>query len=1144
MGRQFTQVMANLGQRTDGRVILYDEYPKFHARAWDNAGAGEDIWFEVRIFQRSGLAPPYAYAVPGGSTFNVTSRDDPRFFYDKQYYKSGETCTINFSLDSDITRSLATYAGASNIFAIQWVAYDRTSSTPLQSGVTEFTFIPEEKLLKLEEVDFIAFDRLTVYRPDSLDPPNWLEVEAPFIPMSVEFDEPFESAPKTLRVTMPDPDGLFLPQSQDNINYIGTAATGVYSPVFQLGNKVTYEKSLAYGTVRFPGAYPAYVNLVTYADQSRYTNRVWVRDGTHRKTPLVRQEVDVQYWDGTAWVDAHEGDEYDLFQHGVFFQDVQTAVRARGYRYNCSWEYCGLFYMGAPTYLNSPDTGNILKVDCQDRLSLLDKNGKVFLSTCEIQRFADKLTVHRECNVAVPTGMPYEDDPPFPAPVVDGYLKTWHDPALPGGPPGISAGLLLYFYDLNGPYHGNYAGINPIEDGSAAVWDDEFEVLVEYWAAPVVNSWVPLSEDSYQRTPYGILFDRDWSNINAPLPLPHVNDIIRITFQIFIPNTNPVNRIIQEILEYPNYLETIPGVPIEPGEYGGPGLESDDYFIPGISGAGTSDDWMEQDVNRFIWNHFNGSAFEAIKELMRIAGFPYNYRITAEPSAAWVDTPPPTHDPPEDVITFREVSQYPMDAVESMLMLSVNVKQKIEEDRMATLVRTRVFDDFAISFSHKESLGTRILWGPGVIPYEGGFNRCGGALEPHVGPTPTKDIANTWRPGQIENSGLDYFTDTDYLTHLHWRNTSNLWQIWNDVIPTPVLELMVDDDFMPLNLAALDIRNSLHMDVAGATSHSRPEWIGIRYGHYGDRLGVASGLGGLTVVVNTIGNVIPGAFETDELVGATIEITQAPIAADIGNTYPVIANNGPAGTIDVEIRDPLGMPGGVTLIAQLGGVIPPNTLQCIVKKYKWLPNFNRKLMPQMETMSWELDNYVLKDVRYFEIWMLKPAVVHVTGLGGSGNDNQYFDLGDIWLYDGGVTIGRPALARIRDESPEFPDESEDFDFGLGTFHRTDLFSRVGMRTHVLPDDKSLQENDAAFARCTETLYEELVIEDSYEIDGIYYPHIPRYSTILINIESMRIAFPALIESRSFSFAGTERSYKYILRNYNTQLPRMEHPEYS
>jgi hypothetical protein len=82
--------------------------------------------------------------------------------------------------------------------------------------------------------------------------------------------------------------------------------------------------------------------------------------------------------------------------------------------------------------------------------------------------------------------------------------------------------------------------------------------------------------------------------------------------------------------------------------------------------------------------------------------------------------------------------------------------------------------------------------------------------------------------------------------------------------------------------------------------------------------------------------------------------------------------------------------------------------------------------------------------------------------------------------------------------------------------------------------------DEAFMRCAQALFESLVTEDSYTIDGIYYPHISRYSTILLNIESMGIAWPVLVESRSFTSSGGNRTYSYVLRNYNNTI--WIHPE--
>lgn len=1139
MGRQFTAAMANAGQDTNGRVIHYDEYPTFYCRAWDDRGSGADIYFEVKIYQRTGAAPPYTYAAPPMSTFNVNSRDNPEFFYDQQYYKSGEECVINYRLLPDASRSLATYAGGGNIFAIEWIARDREDASSHTSNTIEFTYISDDKLIKLEEIDFVSFDRVTIYRPTHHDPPHWFEVDAPLIPLSVEFDEPFESAPRTLRLTFPDPDGLFLPQSQDNINYIGGHTGGYYSPVFRLGNRVAYEKSLAYGTQPF-----GWTNLTSYADASRYRYRVWFLP-LERKTPWVMQTIQVRrsFDGGASWETVQAGDEFDFFQYGIFFREDQDAlgvtdIQAKGQYYLCSWEYAGLFYMGAPEYSNNPDTGNTLSVDCQDRLSLLDKNGPVHYATCEIQKFADKLMIRQALvdDEDSGTGYPFGD-----------CIKTWQDPELPDG-------LLLYFYDPDCPA-GNYAGDNPIDDGTAAVWDDEFEITVEAKRAAFGGVWQRLPEDCYQRTPYGILFDRDWS---AAYPAPHwwAGQDLRITFQMFVKNTNPINEIIKEILEYPNYDETVPyggpGAPEVPGKYGGPGLDSDDYSIPGIGGT-SEDDWMDLDVNRFIWNHFNGSALEAIKEVMRAAGFPYNYRITAEPNPLWALQ---THDPPEDIITFREVSQYPMEDIDKMLMLPIDVHQKMEEDRLCTMVRTRVFDDFTRSFSHQGNVTSFILWGPN---YEGGFNRntINTALKLYRDDLLKANInlRAEWNPEYgTDTDGWNYFTDNDIETHIFWScDTDGEWAApynggtgyWYDFIATPIMELLIEHHSLPFNLAALDIRNSNFYDYMGLSEYAQHQEIGIKIGFYGDRITIPAALGGLIINGNQIQNVLPGAFVDyggdDSLVGATLQISQnAADPTDRGNTYPIVANDDTAGTIDVEIRDSPFFPNMQT---QLNDPLQ-GQVQCFAKRYHWLPNFNRKLSQPQDTIEWENQDFYFKDVRYIEVWVIKPAVGNRYGGHGKEND-MYVDLADIFLYDEGVTIGRGQLARIRSDAPEFPNESEDLDFGSGAFYRRDLFNRFGIRTHILPDDKAITTDDKGFVRCCETLYEDLVVEDSYQINGVYYPHIPRYSTILLNVESMRIAFPALLESRSFSFAGVERSYEYTLRNYNNLIwPHMETPEYS
>jgi len=150
-------------------------------------------------------------------------------------------------------------------------------------------------------------------------------------------------------------------------------------------------------------------------------------------------------------------------------------------------------------------------------------------------------------------------------------------------------------------------------------------------------------------------------------------------------------------------------------------------------------------------------------------------------------------------------------------------------------------------------------------------------------------------------------------------------------------------------------------------------------------------------------------------------------------------------------------------------------------------------------------------------------------------NDQFFDVGSIFAYDAGATIGEPVLMRIRDNIVEVPGESEDLIDDADEFFREDLISRIGIRTQVLPDDKSLISFDDAFYRTAQALYENIIVEDSYSIDGVYYPFIPRYSTVLLNIESMQIAFPALVESRDFTFAGVERKYAWVLRNYNNTI---------
>lgn len=1139
LGRQFTQIEADAGVDTSGRAIIYNDFPKFFCRAWDDGGRGEDIWFEIHIYQRAGLVPPFTYAVPPASTFNVNSRNDSEYFYGKQYYKSGETCVINYALRQLATAQLSTYSPAGNIFGVQWVAYDKTTSTPLASNLIEFTFISDVQLASLENLDCTVFDRITVFRPDGAG--GWVEVEAPLTPSTVDFNEPFESAAKTLTLKLTDEWGLFLPQSQDDLNYVGTAATGIYSPVFRLGNRVAYEQGIVIGNPLWFN----WTNLITYTDPSRYRHRIWTLPGAFRKEPWLRQNIDVQYWDGTQWVDASEGNEYDLFQYGVFFRDTQIAVRARGHCHNVRWDYFGMFYMGAPNYSNAPTTGTIVTVDCQDRLSLLDKNGRVIIATCEIQSFADLEETRQEstASAAIPPVTYYWNNL---------NLKTWQDPDLPDG-------LLLWFYDDNGPYVGNYTGTNPIEDNSARVWNDEFDIFVEYWDV-ADGIWKQLDEDTYIRTIYGLLINKDWS-----ADLPWLNQHLRITLQTFVPDSNPVAYIFQQILEYPNYDTANK-------RYGGPNLTSDDYSIPGIPDESDYDDWMRLDINRFIWTHYMGSAFDAIKELMRIAGFPYNYRVTAEPNPSWDVTP---FDPDaQDVITFREVSQYPIEFAEVMLMHSVNVGQKIEEDKTATIVRSRVFDDYAKDLGVERSVYARLCWGPGNSTglsweYKGGFNRNG-----NMAPTSTQlqairggsgqyitgeetviDISNTWKPAAIpasDNDARGFITDGDIFTHIRHANDSKDWNNWSEFIPTPLVELVVPFSVLkgailvdnpPIDLAALDFRNQETINYLAYAGWSSNQHIGIRYGREGDR----TALSNLSVVGNIIAGVPFGAYETDELVGAVLEVSAggAIAAQDIGNTYPIIANDNAAGTITVEIRDfayfnPLGWG---TMQLQLG--IGAANFNAIIRNYKWLPNFNRKICPIQNTTSWELDGYVLNDIRYLEIWCIKPGVSSMYEVGGAKLNDQFIDIGNLWIYNAGVTIGEPVYMRIRDTIGEVLNESEDIIDNNDEFYREDLVNRLGLRTNVLADDKSLADFEDAFERSGQALYENLVVEDTYEINGVYFPHIPRYSTILINVESMGIAFPALVESRGCTFTGDKHSFQWVLRNYNNLIwPHPFEPEYS
>lgn len=1135
LGRQFTSIDANAGINTSGRVIIYDNFPKFHVRAWDNAGDGGDIWFEFILYTRQlhiGIPPPlFNYA----NLFNVNSRNNSSIFYDRQYYKSGEVCTVNFAIDSNPLHDLSVLGFT--IYALQWIAYDRISDTPLASNVIEFTYLPETRLCRLENLDFISFDRVTIFRP-RIGTGFWEEAQFPGIPMSANLREPFESAAKTLSLQFADPDGLFLPQSEDRINYINGwmyPLPGLYSPVFRLGNRVAYEHSIAYGTIAF-----GVTNLITYtpANQSRYRFRVWTLPAPNQREPLVKQAVEVEYWDGAAWVLAQEGNEYNIFQHCVFFQEVQTAVRASGLRYQCHWDYCGMFYMAAPTYNNAPTNSNIISVDCQDRLSKIDSNGRVYLATADILREAI-FEVHREESIAAGG-----------APIVyywnDTHLKTWQDPDSPGS-------LLLWFYSKTS-YIGNYAGTDPIADNSARIWNDDFEIFVEYWDA-VWGVWHQLDEDAYERTIYGLLINKDWS-----ADLPWQNQHLRITFQTIVPDTNPVNEILQAILEYPNYEEATK-------EYGGANLSSDDYSIPGL-GSDSADDWMEQDINRFVWTHYMGSAFDAVKECMRIAGFPFNYRVTSEPNPSWLVTPFDAN--AQDIITFREVSQYPMENVEMMIMLPIQVQQKIEEDRMATIVRSRVFDDFCPNLAVEKEMITTILWGPGNsaglnLPYEGGFQHHNTHPPPGIpgGPSmgPTSDmlevrrekgefytalppevvntggITNSWRPGMANNNARGVVTDGDVFTHLRWLTDSKDWGDWPDFIATPMLEVAVPFTKDGIDLAAIDLRNGEWHDITSPTEWATAQHIGIKYGLRGDRIsanGVTIFPGDPNVIT---GLPIGGYWPNNELGrnGATIEIVNSPDPNDIGNTYPIISNDDAAGTCVVAIQDPWFIPPVNTLHGQLGGGILPIDCNIRIRNYKWLPDFNRKLHAPQETISWELSGYTIPGVYYLEIWCIKPGATSIRTIGTSSDNDQYFDIGSIFVYDGSATIGRPVFMRVRDNIVEVPNESVDIIDDNNEFFREDLVERLGMRTQVIPDDKALADFDMAFERSGQGLYENLVIEDSYEINGVYYPYFPRFSTVLINIESMRIAFPALLESRDFTFAGVQRSYKLTLRNYNNTI---------
>lgn len=1137
LGRQFTSVMAQNGDDTDSRVIMYNNFSKFHARAWDDGGRGEDIWFEFILYSRI-VNPLY----PPGDRFiytneaNVNSRDNSNLFYGKQFYKSGEVCTVNFALDALPAYDLLAFWFT--VYALQWIAYDRTTDTPRETGVIEFTYVDESRLLKLSDLDPITFDRVTIFRPVP-GTEDWVEVEAPLVPTSASFKEPFEGAARTLSLQFTDPAGMYLPQSEDSINYVGAAPPGVgdYSPVFRLGNRVAYEHSLSYGTIAF--GVPVPVNLIPYTDQSRYLGRIWTLPGVNRKEPWVRQAIAVEYWDGAAWVLAHEGNEYDLFQYGVFFREVQTAVRASGLRHQCQWDYCGMFYMAAPTYKNTPSSTNMISLDCQDRLSKLDSNGRVFLSTTEVLAEA-QLHARRDWSVgsgwAGPIFYYWSND----------RIKTWQDPSLPDG-------LLLWFHDLNPPYAGNYAGVDPIVDGAAAIWNDEFEIFVEYYDVPS-GTWKQLDEDAYQRTIYGLLINKDWS---ADLPWQWRH--LRISYQIIIPDTNPVNEIFRAILEYPNYDAVT-------SQYGGPGLSSavvfphhptPDYTIPGINGE-PPDAWMVQDVNRFIRTHQMGSAFDAIKELMRVAQFPYNYRITSEPNTAqWTATPFNPY--AQDIITFREVTQSVAADTDLMLMLDINIQQKIEEDRQATMVRSRVFDDFAQNKAHEEVNFARMLWGPGNsaglgLEYEGGFNH-----NPNMAPTSSKvelrreklpfylavapedantgDISDSWRSGQPNNAARGILTGNDPFCHIRWWNDSKDWGMWPDFIATPVVEVGIGFGTGGINLAALDLRNGEWLDVANHSEWATTQHLGVKYGTADDRQ-FHFALTILAVDKNTISGIPPGTFADDELAinQATVEIVACPNWQDEGNTYPIIANNNALGHLTVEIRDGYFAPPLDTLYGQLGGV-PPNdvVVDVIIRNYKWLPKFNRVLQDSQETASWESDGYTIPDVEFLEIWCIKPAATSMQKMVGSTMNDQFFDVGSIFAYSAGATIGEDVFMRIRDGIAEVPDQSMDLIDHADEFFREDLLDRMGIRTQVLPDDKALVSFEEAFYRTAQALYENLVVEDSYSIDGVYYPFVPRYSTILLNIASMGIAFPALLESREFSFAGTERRYRWVLRNYNNLI---------
>jgi hypothetical protein len=383
-------------------------------------------------------------------------------------------------------------------------------------------------------------------------------------------------------------------------------------------------------------------------------------------------------------------------------------------------------------------------------------------------------------------------------------IRTYQDPAHP-------VGLFLWYHDDISP-----PGI-PVDPSNARIWDDDFEIFVEYWNTPN-NRWEQVKEDAYDRTQYGILFNRDWSADNL-----WQNENIRLTYRTIVPNSNPVSEIFKAILEYPNYDILL-------DVFGGPGITSANYSIPNV-GAVPDDGFMSLDVNRFVWTHSSGSAWDAIKILMKDAGFPYNYRVTAEPNPLFQAGP---FAYAEDIITFREVTQWSIeDYTGLMLMMERKVRQVIEEDKMATMVRVRCFDTYSPNLANRA--GTRILWGPGYI---GGYN-----FSPLHNPPIVENyltiyrdqmvIADikapiAWGPTGIDNDARGVITDSNLFTHLMWKNTHAAWGNWHEWIATPVLEFdFGTDDF---NLGALDIRNSNFWDIGSAGDNMSYEHIGIKVG--------------------------------------------------------------------------------------------------------------------------------------------------------------------------------------------------------------------------------------------------------------------------------------------------------------------------